>query len=55
MLRRNLFFDIELTDAQWDQLERTADTPGAKRGFHVGARTEEPYAMRRVRVLERYR
>ncbi len=51
MERRNLFFDIELTDAQWRKLERTADTLGPDRGFQAGTRSEGPYETQPIQVF----
>jgi hypothetical protein len=50
MERHNLFFEIELTDAQWNELQRTADTLGRDRGYASGARTEEPFETQPIQV-----
>ncbi len=50
MERHNLFFEIELTDAQWHELQRTADTLGRDRGYASGARTEAPFETQPIQV-----
>ncbi len=51
MERRNLDFGIEMTEAQWRELEQTADTLGLDRGFDAAARAEAPFGAHPIQVF----
>ncbi len=51
MERRNLEFGIEMTEAQWRQLEQTADALGSDRGFDAGRSTEAPQGAHPIQAF----
>ncbi len=51
MERRNLELGIEMTEAQWRELEQTADTLGHDHGFDAAARAEAPFGAHPIQVF----
>jgi len=47
----NLDFGISMTDEQWRELERTADSLGEKRGFDAARTVEQPFSCHPIQVF----